>query len=81
MAAWLEPRIGSALKELAASVDDQTGYARQVRQLLRQLDFQVGADEEQPETDDDDSDEKSSSPRTAWISHRVRVSRSIFATR
>jgi len=62
---WIDTRIGREIGELARLVENQGEYAREVRKLLRDLELEVGADQE-PEADEqedaEDSQEKDDQP-------------------
>ncbi|MEM7443599.1 MAG: cobaltochelatase subunit CobT [Pseudomonadota bacterium] len=55
---WIEKRIGKKLNTLGALLDDQYAYARTVRDMLSDMDMDVGAeDEADPEQNDDSQDQ------------------------
>ncbi|UEM20324.1 cobaltochelatase subunit CobT [Skermanella mucosa] len=54
---WVEERIGKDMNELAALLDDQDRYAREVRKLLSHLDMEVGGEPEATEEDDEEQQE------------------------
>jgi len=55
----LKSQIGRALTDLARCVNDQAEYAKHARQLIRDLDIDLGSeDETDPTGDSDDSDEE-----------------------
>jgi cobaltochelatase CobT len=49
---WVEQKVGRDLRSLAALLDDQEGYAREVRRLLSRLDMEVGAEPEPEEAEE-----------------------------
>lgn len=59
---WLHEKLGDDLGALAGALEDQDAYAKAARKLLTDLDFDIGADPDEPEPQDeqdrdDDSDD------------------------
>ena len=62
---WVQSKIGETLRSLSQHVEDQTNYAEQARQLIMDLDLEIGeegmSDDDSSESQDDseggDSDE------------------------
>jgi cobaltochelatase CobT len=46
---WLAQKLGDDLSVLAAAAENQDSYAKATRKLLTDLDFDIGADPEEPE--------------------------------
>ena len=64
---WLASKLGGEMETLGTLLDDQEAYSRAVRQLLRDLDLDVGgtedgSDEEEDGGEDNDSDRQSEAP-------------------
>ncbi|HET8726420.1 MAG TPA: cobaltochelatase subunit CobT [Alphaproteobacteria bacterium] len=56
---WVETRIGREFGQLARLLGDQGAYAREVRRLLKDLDMDVGADDEpEPEDQEDEGEDQ-----------------------
>ena len=60
---WLDARIGRQIGSLGDLLDDQSAYARRVRHLLRDLEMDVGPDEEPEEDEQTGSDENQPGPQ------------------
>jgi cobaltochelatase CobT len=54
---WVDEHIGRNLDALTALVEDQHAFARKARQILTQLDMEVGEDPEPEDTDENEREE------------------------
>jgi cobaltochelatase CobT len=54
---WVEERAGKSFDALAEMIEDQGKYARRVRQLLADMDMDVGAEESEPDEQETEEDE------------------------
>ncbi|MBI1206051.1 MAG: cobaltochelatase subunit CobT [Azospirillum sp.] len=65
---WVEERLGSDWRGLSRMVDDQDGFARELRRLLADLDLDVGADaEEDPQQPEDQQDGDDAEPNDGQV--------------
>ncbi|MEE8272111.1 MAG: cobaltochelatase subunit CobT [Alphaproteobacteria bacterium] len=58
---WVDRKVGRAIDALAELIDDQNGYATEVRRLLADLDMEVGLEDElEPDDEEAQGDDENS---------------------